>query len=366
MKPKVLSYFRTMKDPRIDRKKLHPLENIILISMAAVICGAETWEEIEDFGYVKFDWLSGILDMKNGVPSHDTFNRFFSLLDPKEFEKHFTTWTQSIINKHDCEFVSIDGKTICQASKMLDNGSIHIINAWASLNQVTLGQLKTTEKSNEITAIPDLLNSLFLENCMVSIDAMGCQKKIAAKIRERKADYILSVKENHPLLYEEIRSSFSSLTSEELSLPIEAEHGRIENRKYYLIRNLKHLSNVNEWKDLKSVIMVDSERIIKKTGEIQKSSRYFISSLTDIKKSAQAIRLHWGIENKLHWHLDVTMNEDKSAKRDGYAAQNFSMLNKLVLNLLRKDERKISFRRKRKIAGWDHDYLWAILGFVKQ
>jgi predicted transposase YbfD/YdcC len=355
-----------MKDPRIDRKKAHPLENIIFISIAAVVCGAETWDEIEDFGYVKNDWLSSILDMKNGVPSHDTFNRFFSLLDPKEFEKHFMAWTQSIICKYDCEFVSIDGKTIRQASKMLDNGNIHIINAWASLNEVTLGQLKTTEKSNEITAIPDLLDSLFLKNCLVTIDAMGCQKKIAAKIREREADYILAVKENHPNLYEEIRSSFSSLKSEELVLNIEADHGRIENRKYYLIKNLKYISDANEWKDLKSIVMVDSEQIIKKTGEIQRDSRYFISSVTDIKKAAQGIRLHWGIENKLHWCLDVIFNEDKSAKRDGYAAENFSMLNKLVLNLLRKDERKISLRRKRKIAGWDHDYLWKILGFVKQ
>ena len=164
MIPQILSYFRTMKDPRIDRKKLHPLDNLIFISIAAVLCGAETWEDIEDFGYAKFDWFSGILDMKNGVPSHDTFNRFFSALNPGEFESHFITWTQSIISEHDYEFVSIDGKTIRQASKMSNHGSIHIVSAWASHNNLTLGQVRTSEKSNEITAIPELLKSLMIEN----------------------------------------------------------------------------------------------------------------------------------------------------------------------------------------------------------
>jgi predicted transposase YbfD/YdcC len=288
-----------MKDPGIDRKKSHPLENIILISIAAIICGAETWDEIEDFGYVKFDWLSGFLNMQNGVPSHDTFNRFFSLLDPNEFEKHFISWTQSIVSKYDCEFVSVDGKSLNRASKMLDNGNIHIVNARASLNEVALGQFKTSEKSNEITAIPSLLDSLFLENCIVSLDAMGCQKKIAEKIRERKADYILSVKENHSTLYEEVRSCFSSLQAEEVSMPIEADHGRIENRQYFLIKNLNHITGAGEWQDLKSLVKVESERIIKKTREEQRESRYFITSLTDIEKSAQGVRLHWGVENKL-------------------------------------------------------------------
>jgi predicted transposase YbfD/YdcC len=354
-----------MKDPRIDRRKLHPLENIIFIAIAAVLCGADTWEDLEDFGRTKYAWLSGILDMNNGVPSHDTFNRFFRSVDPGEFEKHFMAWTQSIMSKYDYEFVSIDGKTIRQASKM-NNSNIHIVSAWANRNEVTLGQIKTSEKSNEITAIPELLESLLLDNCIVSIDAMGCQKEIAKKIRDKKADYILSVKENHPHLYDEIRSSFSLLRSESFEAPIEANHGRIENRKYFLINNLKHLSHADEWKDIKSIIMVESERIIKKTGEIQPEKRYFISSLKDVEKVSKGIRAHWGIENKLHWVLDVAMNEDKSAKREGYAAQNFSMVNKMALNLLRKDERKISIRRKRKIAGWANDYLWSILELIKQ
>ena len=366
MKPKILSYFCTMKDPRIDRKKLHPLDNIIFITISAVLCGAETWEDIEDFGYAKFDWFSSILDMKNGVPSHDTFNRFFRALKPGEFESHFIKWTQSIISEYDYEFVSIDGKTICQASKMSNHGSIHIVSAWASRNNLTLGQIRTSEKSNEITAIPELLKSLMLENCIVTIDAMGCQKEIAKQIRAEKADYILAVKENHPILYDEIMSSFSMLKSEVLESPVEIDHGRIETRKYYLISNLKYISQAQEWKDLKSIVMVESERIHKKTGEIQKQTRYFISSVNEVQKTATGIRSHWEIENKVHWMLDVTMNEDKSAKREGYAAQNFSMVSKLALNLLRKEERKISIRRKRKIAGWVDEYLWKILGLLNQ
>jgi predicted transposase YbfD/YdcC len=355
-----------MKDHRIDRGKMHPLDNIVFITIAAVLCGAETWEEIEDFGHVKFDWLSTILDMKNGVPSHDTFNRFFAALDPAEFETHFTSWAQSITKETDTEFVSIDGKTIRQASKMSENGSIHIVSAWANRNELTLGQVKTCEKSNEITAIPKLIASLLLEGKIVSIDAMGCQKEIAEAIREKKGDYILAVKGNHPYLYDEVRSSFSLLKSTEFSSPTEADHGRIEIRKYHLINNLKHISRIEEWKDLKSIIMVESERIIKKTGETKCEKRYFISSLNDIEKVATGIRSHWGIENKLHWVLDVVMNEDKSAKRKNHVPQNFSMVNKLALNLLRKDERKISLRRKRKIAGWDNDYLWKLIASPTQ
>jgi predicted transposase YbfD/YdcC len=355
-----------MKDPRIDRKKAHSLENIIFISIAAVLCGADTWEDIEDFGKSKIDWLSGILDMSNGVPSHDTFNRFFKLLDPGEFEKHFSAWAQSIMTKYEHEFVNIDGKTIRKASKMLDTGSIHIVSAWANRNGLTLGQVKTSEKSNEITAIPELLEYLLLENSTVTIDAMGCQKAIAHKIRAKEADYILAVKENHPTLYEEIRSSFSLLKSEEFESPIEIDHGRIETRKYSSISNLKYISKANEWKDMRSIIKVESERIIKKTGEIQKEARYFITSLADIKKTAEGIRSHWGIENNLHWVLDVEMNEDKSSKRNGYAAQNFSMVNKLALNLLKKDRQKVSIRRKRKMASWKNDYLWSILELLNQ
>lgn len=364
MQPKILSYFCTMKDPRIDRKKLHPLDNIVFISIAAVICGTETWEEIEDFGYAKFHWLSTILDMTNGVPSHDTFNRFFSSLEPGVFEEHFIKWVQSIVGKVEQEFVSIDGKTIRRASKMLDSSGIHIVSAWASNNEAVLGQIKTEEKSNEITAIPKLLDALFLERCTVTIDAMGCQKSIAKKIREKEADYILAVKENHPKLHDDIKSSFSLQRSEELDMGYEIGHGRIEHRKYSIINDLKYVGNIEEWKDCKSIVRVESVRIIKKSGETSEETRYYLSSLTDINQISKGIRSHWGIENKLHWVLDVSMDEDMSSKRSGHAAENFSMVKKMSLNMLRRDERKISINRKRKIAGWENDYLLHIIGMT--
>ncbi|MDL2325534.1 ISAs1 family transposase [Bacteroidales bacterium OttesenSCG-928-A14] len=361
MKPEILSYFCTMEDPRKERRKLHSIDNIVLISIAAVLCGAETWNEIEDFGKSKFYWLSSILDMPNGVPSHDTFNRFFSALAPGVFEKHFIEWTRSIIGNINNEYVSIDGKTQRLASKLQSSNGIHIVSAWASNNEATLGQIKTGEKSNEITAIPQLLDALFIENCVVTIDAMGCQKAIAEKIRKKKANYILAVKENHPTLYEEVKSSFSLQRAVELEVPIEADHGRIEQRKYSMISNLKHITNVADWKDCQSIVKVESTRIIKKTGEESVESRYFIASYKDLDSISKGIRLHWGIENRLHWVLDVAMEEDQSSKRAGHAAENFSLVKKLALNILRKDDPKISIRRKRKIAGWDNDYLLRLI-----
>ena len=362
MRHGILSYFCTMKDPRIDRKKLHPMENIIFITIAAILCGAETWEDLEDFGYDKLDWLSGILDMKNGVPSHDTFNRFFSALDPGVFETHFIAWTQSIICDHkELDFVSIDGKTIRQASKRSDNGSIHIVSAWSNRNEVTLGQIKTDEKSNEITAIPQLLEVLLLENSVITIDAMGCQKDIAKKIIDKGADYLLAVKGNHPTLEQDIMNSFSLQKVQSSESTFDFGHGRIEHRKYSVISNLKYISQKEEWAGLKSIIRVDTVREHKKSLKQETQTRYYIGSLTDCKAIAQGIRAHWGIENKLHWTLDMVMNEDKSAKRAGYAAQNFSMVNKIALNILRKEEHKISLRRKRKRAGWNGNFLWSML-----
>jgi predicted transposase YbfD/YdcC len=355
-----------MEDPRIERGKLHPLENVIFIGIAAVICGAEKWEDLEDFGSAKQGWLSSFLDMHNGVPSHDTFNRVFQALSPIEFEKHFTQWVQSLVGSIANEYVSIDGKRIRQASKMLSSSNIHIVSAWASHNEVTLGQIKTEDKSNEITAIPKLLDSLMLGNSIVTIDAMGCQKEIASKIKEGEADYILAVKENQKQLYQGIINSFGALSSQIYEPDIESNHGRIEERKYFVCNNLKYIQAKEEWQDLQSVIKVESKRIDKKTGETSYDTRYYISSIGDCEKIGKGIRYHWGIENKLHWVLDMNFNEDRSAKRKGFAAQNFSLLNKLALNLLRKEDTPISLHRKRNRAGWDNDYLWKILNAIAQ
>jgi hypothetical protein len=225
MRKPFLSYFRTMKDHRINRKKLHPLENIVAITVVAVICNEDTWEDIAFFGEMKKDFFSKFLDLKNGIPCKDTFRRFFAALDPKVFEYHFLQWAQSLVKNIDKEFVSIDGKMVRQASRMREDNPIHLINAWASHNELILGQLKTEEKSNEITAIPNLLEALFLEGATVSIDAMGCQKEIANQIVEKKADYVLALKENHPILLEDVKRSFEQKPCCDFHQTINYGHG---------------------------------------------------------------------------------------------------------------------------------------------
>jgi len=364
-----LSYFSGMKDHRINRKKLHPLENIIAITIAAIICNMETWEEVALFGEDRKSFFSKFLDLKNGIPSKDTFRRFFAALDPKVFETHFNEWAKSITKNIDREFVSIDGKTERLASKMSENSFIHLVSAWASNNRIVLGQVKTDEKSNEITAIPELLDTLFLKGSIVTIDAMGCQKNIAKKIVDKEADYILAVKENHPTLYEDIRRSFEKKRCQETLETFDYGHGRIEERKYSIIKDLNFIHDIESWQNLNSIARVDSRRTDKKTGEIQEHTRYYICSITQLKQISEGVRNHWGIENQLHWCLDVGYGADSSSKRAGFSSQNFSMVSKITLNLIRmnseNDEKrfknKVGIKTKRKFAALRDDYLLELL-----
>jgi predicted transposase YbfD/YdcC len=361
-----------MKDHRINRKKLHPLENIVAITIVAVICGVETWEEVALFGKVKQKFFSKFLDLRNGVPSKDTFRRFFAVLDPQVFEYHFTQWAQSLAKNMDKEFVSIDGKSIRQASRMLEDNSIHLVSAWASNNELILGQIKTDAKSNEITAIPDLLDALFLEGSTVSIDAMGCQKDIAEKIVEKKADYVLALKGNHPTLQEDVIRSFETKPCHEFYQTLDCGHGRIEERKCSIITDLDFIFDRDSWKNLSAIVRMDSQRTFKKTGNVQQETRYYIASATGAQKISKAIRHHWGVENKVHWCLDVIFGEDNSSKREGFSAQNFSLINKIALNLIRqnkdKDEKrfknKIGINSKRRLAIYDDDYLEELLNLI--
>ena len=374
MRRPFLSYFCTMKDHRINRKKRHSLENIIAITIVAVICNEETWEDVSFFGELKKDFFSKFLDLTNGIPSKDTFRRFFAALDPQVFESHFLQWAQSLTKDLDKEFVSIDGKTIRQASRMLSDNPIHLITAWASVNELILGQLATSEKSNEITAIPALLEALFLEGSTVTIDAMGCQKDIVHKIVEKKADYILALKENHPTLLEDVRRSFDKKHCQTIYQTFDYGHGRIEDRKCSIITDLNFIFDKDSWRNLGSIVRIDSQRIIKKTGEIQEETRYYVTSLTDAKKISHAIRSHWGVENKVHWCLDMVFGEDSSSKRAGFSARNFSLINKIALNLIRKNEDKdiesgrfkkwISMKSKRKRAPYYDDYLLELLNLI--
>jgi len=363
MDKNLFDYFSEIDDPRIDRTKDHLLEDIITIAVLAVLCGAETWNEIAAFGNAKHSWLQTFLQLPNGIPSHDTFNRVFSLLDPKQFGDCFIQWTRSIAVMSNNEIVSIDGKTICGSRSNDKKTVIHMVSAWASVNKVVLGQLKVDDKSNEITAIPALLNLLTLKGCIVTIDAMGCQKNIAAVIIEQEADYVFSLKGNQGNLLEQTEDSFRFLKVEDVDEDVDADHGRVETRTCSVISDLSMIEHAKDWKGLKTIVRIDAERYFKSTGKIERETRYYISSLlANAQLLNKSIRSHWGVENQLHWSLDVSFNEDNSRKRVGYAAQNFSVLCRITLNLLRKEtSTKCGIKTKRLKAGWDNEYLLKIL-----
>jgi predicted transposase YbfD/YdcC len=373
MKGNLLDYFSSLKDTRINRRKLHPLINIIAMTIIAVMGDNNTWNDIHFFVCCKEKFFRKFLDLQNGIPSVHTFRRVFQSLDPKELEICLTKWAQSIFKNIDNEIISIDGKTIRQASKMNGESNIHLVSAWASENEITLGQVKTEIKSNEIKAIPELLNIIDYKNSIITIDAMGCQKEIANKIAE-KAEYVLALKENHSTLYQDVIRSFEKKNVSEFCETLDYGHGRIENRKCSIIKDLNYLLDSHSWRNLQSIVKIESERIIKKTGEIQKDTRYYLSSLTDVQLISKAIRKHWGVENKLHWCLDIIFNEDYSSKRVGYSAQNFAIINKIVLNVLHKDKQRTnvkgdplfyaSLRVRRKLAGWDDDYMLSLLSLI--
>jgi len=372
MKKTFLSYFCTMKDHRINRKKRHPLVNIVAITIVSIICGMETWGDIAFWGNARKEFFSKFLDLSNGIPGKDTFRRFFAALDPKVFEEHFLRWAQSLVKNIDKEVISVDGKAVRQANRMMESNPIHLVSAWASANELIIGQVKTDEKSNEITAIPALLEALFLEGATVTIDAMGCQKNIVDKIVEKKADYVLALKDNHPTLSEEVTLSFDEKPCHDFHQTLDCGHGRIEERKCSIITDLSYLFDRNSWTKLHAIVRIDSQRTLKKTGEIQSETRYYITSLTDVEQIANAIRSHWGIENKVHWCLDMIFGEDSSSKRKGFSAQNFSLINKIALNLIRKHKsidtkeyRKwASLKSRRKMAAYDDEYLLEVLNVI--
>lgn len=352
-----MSYFVGMKDPRIDRTKRHLMEDILFISLAAVLSGVETWDEMEQYGNNKQTWLSSVLELPNGIPSHDTFNRFFAALEPSDFENRFMQWAKSITEQMDSESVHIDGKTIRGSRKSGNNSAIHLVSAWADKNALILGQVRVEDKSNEITAIPILLEALLLKGTVVTIDAIGCQRDIAKQIIKKQADYVLSVKENQAELLEEIIDSYKVLPVAETHEDVDYGHGRIETRKCSIITDLSLVFCSPRWVGIKSIVKMERVREFKASGKLEQESCYYISSLANAKKIEQCVRKHWGIENKVHWVLDVAFGEDYSRKRDGNAAQNFSSLNKIAINLLRKCDMKIGIKSRRKICGWDNDFL---------
>lgn len=360
-----LKYFAELKDPRVERNRDHLLEEILLIAIAAVLSGAESWNDIEEYGKSKREWLQTFLTLPHGIPSHDTFNRVFSALDPEELEKGFVAWVSSIAKLTAGEVVAIDGKALCGTRQSGNKAIVHMVSAWAESNGLVLGQRKVDEKSNEITAIPKLLEALELSGTVVTIDAMGCQKTIAEKIIAKQADYILAVKENQGHLLEEVQDSFRMLASESVAEEIDCGHGRVEKRTCSVIADTSLLlENAAGWAGLRGLVRIEAERYHKTSGKTEREIRYYITSVKpEAAPLNRMIRQHWGIENKLHWVLDVAFGEDASRKRAGHAAQNFSLLNRIALNLLKQDTSlKRGIKGKRLKAAWDHPYLLKLLG----
>lgn len=318
-----IAFFSSVNDPRVLRTQKHSLESILFISLCAVICGAESWNEIEDYGNAKKDWLKKFLHLPNGIPSHDTFNRVISMLDPKELNDSFVAWTKSIAELTDGEVVAIDGKCMRGSSDEGTGTYTHLISAWASANNLLLAQEKVAGKSNEITAIPKLLRILELRNCIVTIDAMGCQREIAETVIERGADYILALKGNQPEMLDRVSGSFTYIKPSSVHVMEGKSHGRDESRICSVITNLDNIIDKDRWTALKSIVRIESRTKDTKTGAVHNETRYYLSSLeADAQYINHSIRTHWSIENQLHWTLDVAFGDDDSRKQKDNAAQN--------------------------------------------
>jgi predicted transposase YbfD/YdcC len=362
----VLKHFGRLKDPRRAHRRLHLLSDVLAIALCAVIAGAQDWQEVETFGRKRHGWLKGFLKLPHGVPSHDTFERVFDRLDPGAFQACFRRWVEALQQALRIKHVAIDGKTLRRSgSEAL--GPLHVVSAWATAQRLSLGQVAVAEKTNEITAIPELLDLLEIHGALVTIDAMGCQKAIAQKVLDRGADYVLTVKDNqerlaadiHQALIDAAERDFAGL-EHDIYETSERGHGRQEYRRYTVVHSTVGIRDAADWPGLTTIGMCWSERTV--NGDTSEELRYFIGSRkAGARAYGKALRQHWGIENSLHWQLDVTFDEDQSRVRKRNAAENLALLRRLTLSLLQAHPAKLSIAKKRFAAALDPDFLEEIL-----
>lgn len=363
MSSNLVEQFSTLTDPRSEKNKLYALTDILVLSVCAIVSGADGWEAIERFGNNKLDWLRQYIKLENGIPSHDCISWVFSRIPPKKLQDCFVKWTENVVNLTEGEVISIDGKTARRSyDKKLNCPAIHMVSAWANNNGMSLGQVATEKKSNEITAIPELLEMLLIKGCIVTIDAMGCQKTIAKKIIEKEADYVLAVKGNQKFLHKAIIQHFEThdlhdIASSPLSFYEETDHGhgRTEIRRYWLSDDLTMIPKAEQWEGLCSIGLAEREYF--ENGKRRIEKRYYIVSFKDdAKVFGHAVRQHWGVENSLHWVLDVVFREDDSRIRRGHSPVNFNTLRQISLNLLKKEKSKTSIKQKRFESALNDDF----------
>ena len=365
----ITTHFQDLPDPRVPRTRRHALHDILVITLCATICGADDWAAIARFGRAKRTWFRGFLALPHGIPSHDTFGRVFAALDPEAFKGAFLAWVQTLVDLCPGDVIAIDGKTLRHTfDTAADKAAIHMVSAWATAQGLCLGQVKTDAKSNEITAIPTLLEVLALRGRIVTIDAMGCQTAIARAIHAKGGDYVLSLKGNQTRLHDDIRLFFADAQAHAFrGIPhttvetVDGDHGRIEVRRAWATDDLAWLADRARWPGLRSVLRVDAARTV--GDRTSHETRFFLSSLPpDAAHLARVVRSHWAIENGLHWVLDVAMHQDQTRIRTGHAPENLAILHHIALNLLKQDRtEKLGIKNKRLAAGWDHDYLLRLI-----
>jgi predicted transposase YbfD/YdcC len=382
--PGVVQHFAALEDPRVERAKRHSLLAVVTIALCGVICGAESWVEIEQFGQAKADWFATFLELPHGIPSHDTFGRLFARLDAARFEACFADWMQAVAGVLPAQVIAVDGKTVRRShDRAAGRGALQLVSAWASTNRLLLAQVAVEEQSNEITAVPFLLRQLAISGCLVTLDAMGPQSEIAAQVLAQEADYVLALKDNQPTLYEEVVDTFALARANgfadyapavwDHARQVSKGHGRLEVREQWVLADpavLAYLGEAVPWPGLRAIGLVEAERHLGSglanglgNGRSEREARfYLLSRPLSALQFAAAVRSHWSIENQVHWLLDVAFAEDHSRVRVGAAAENFAVLRRLALHLLQQDTTaKYGIKARRLKAGWSHDYLLHIL-----